>query len=282
MKELTAHTIDKQKASNLFVIIMLLFCLLPVLINCLLLAPLYTVVSYDVAYPDWLATLMHYAMDLIDIIAFSVPYSLIIFSVLLLSKKTARTVIFIYIGVFLLQIPLRIFMNIPLHGTVGSVDQIIIDIIYLLVYFVLYVIQLMIVYFFATTDCNRHMRRIAAINTKRSKRGKSVHDADELPEVLPLSGLYSRFNPLQHSALKMGLLILAVHVLTRVINDIDYGMPQSAGEIFVMIAYYLSDIIYGVIAYFIALFIFTAVYDKLKKKTADGDEPASADSSDIV
>ena len=221
-------------------------------------------------------------MDLMDIIAFSVPYALIIFSTLLISKRVARNVALIYCGIFLLQIPARILMNIPVNGSVGSIEQITVDVIYLLVYFLLYVVQLLIVYLFATTDCNKYMRRIAALNKKRTKHGGPARDTEDLPCVLPLSGLYRPFNPLQHSALKMGILILAVRVLTRVINDISYGLPQSLGEVLIMLAYYLSDIIYGVIAYFVALFVFTVVYDKLKKKTADEDEPASADDSDII
>ena len=46
-----------------------------------------------------------------------------------------------------------------------------------------------------------------------------------------------------------------------IITDIEIGLPSSFAEVMVMIVGYLTDIIYGVVAYIIAIFIFNLLYD---------------------
>ncbi len=276
MNELLAHPINKDRSKKIFKISMLLFCLLPVVINCVALVPLYVSMSANALYSSSaLTVIIKYVQDFFDLCAFSVSYALIIFSVLLISKKQARTIVLIYTCVFLLKIPLTLAMNVFLYGTLGSATDIALDVTYMLVYFALAMIQLFIVYWFATTDTNKYLKSIAFIkekNEKNAKRRKGSQkkdvDKDEikLPTVLPLTKFISWYNPLQRSAIKMGIFIAAIKIFSRLLNDITFGAPQSFGEVMIMVVYYLSDLLYGVIAYIISLLVFTAIYDKLKKK----------------
>lgn len=284
MNELLSHPINKDKSKKLFFLTMVLFCLIPVIINCVALVPLYASLSANVKYQaSVLPVIIKYVQDFFDLCAFSVSYALIIFSLLLVSKKRARSVVLIYTIVFLAKIPIKLVMNIFIYGSLGSSTDIIIDIAYMVVYFALEMLQLLAVYIFATTDSEKYMRSVAFINAKNKKRAKAKKDGtqeklEKPASVLPFSKLVSWYNPLQRSAIKMGILICAIKILSRISNDIAYGAPESLGEVLIMLVYYLSDFIYGIIAYIIALIVFTLVYEKMKAKNnekTDGDSSPS-------
>ena len=257
--------INTEKAKKYFWLVMMLFCALPVLLNTLLITPLYVVLENDVAFSgSFLTMLIYYIKDLFEVIAFSVAYSVIIFSVLLLSKRKARLAVLLYTVIYFLQIPLKLIMNIPLYGSLGSIDDIVLDVIYLTIYFLFYMLQLLIVWLFATTDTNKYLRYIAFIKERKNKKGKVLPEDAEA--VLPITKFFNRFNPLQRSAFKMSMLILAIKLFSRIINDIAYGAPSSFGEVAIMLVYYVSDLLYGIVAYVIALLVFTFIHSKAKKK----------------
>ena len=60
----------------------------------------------------------------------------------------------------------------------------------------------------------------------------------------------------------MGILMGSVHMLTRIIYDIFYGLPTTLADMLWMITYYLSDIVTAFIMYVVALFIFMKHNDK--------------------
>ncbi len=261
---------------------MLLFCLLPVLLDTIALTPLYVTLQADVAYADGiLAMTVYYAKDILSLFAFSSAYALIIFAVACLSKKHARSIIFIYTLIFFAQIPFKLAMNIVLYGSLGTRLEILNDLIYLFFYFLLNILQILIVYFFATTDMNKYLQYAELLREKRKAKGKK--EKSEVPEpILPITRLLNRYNPLQRSAFKMGLLMLGLKVISRILNDISYGAPASLEEAMVMLAYYLSDILYGAVAYFMALLIFGIIHDKLKKETDEDISPSISDESSII
>jgi len=78
----------------------------------------------------------------------------------------------------------------------------------------------------------------------------------------------------------MSLMILIMRLFSRILNDISYGAPKSFGEVMIMVLYYASDILYGVVAYVIALITFNAVYDKLKITEKETDKEISSSALD--
>ena len=151
-------------------------------------------------------------------------------------------------------------MNAVVYGTIGDSMQITIDVIYLSVYFLLEMLQLLIVYGFAKFDSDRYKLYVSSLDNKKNV------GTEEQKNILPFSKFVDRYNPLLRSALKTGLLILGLKLFTRVINDITYGAPSSLGEVLLMAVYYVSDIIYGAVAYTIIVLTMTLIYEKLKKK----------------
>lgn len=281
MNRFTELPLNIQKAKRIFALSMILFCLIPVLLDTLVLTPLYVTLQADVAFSNGILTMsVYYVKDMISILAFSSAYAVIIFAVFFVDRRSAGFAVLLYSLIYLLQIPLKIIMNIFIYGSLGSADDIILDVVYLVFYYILYMLQMLAVYLFATTDTNKHLRYLAFLKDKKKKKIKDA-SPEQAPYVLPTSKLFSRSNPIQRSAVKMSLLVFGIKVLSRVLNDISYGAPTSFGEVLIMLVYYLSDILCGIIAYVIALLIFSFLYERLKQKKAEGDETPSASSKII-
>ena len=271
MTELIACPTDlnnKKRVSNMTWLFMALFFLLPLILNNLIIIPIYATLEANVAYSGSLLTIViKYLQDFFDLFAFSSAYALIIFSALLLDGKRSRFIALFYAITYLLVIPVKMLMNVVIYGSLGSTSQIIIDAIYLGVYFVLYLIQLLVVYIFAATDSSRYISSLEAL--RASKRDKTRQRAENIGRVLPFSKFIDWYNPLQRSAIKMSALITAIKVGTRIINDVSVGAPESFGEVMIMVVYYLSDLIYGAVAYIVAIFIISLFFERLKKKDGD-------------
>ena len=271
MTELIACPTDlnnKKRVSNMTWLFMALFFLLPLILNNLIIIPIYATLEADVVYSGSLLTIViKYLQDFFDLLAFSSAYALIIFSALLLDGKRSRFIALFYAITYLLVIPVKMLMNVVIYGSLGSTSQIIIDVIYLGVYFVLYLLQLLAVYIFAATDSSRYISSLEAL--RASKRDKARQRAENIGSVLPFSKFIDWYNPLQRSAIKMSALITAIKVGTRIINDVSVGAPESYGEVMIMVVYYLSDFIYGAVAYIVAIFVISLFFERLKKKDGD-------------
>lgn len=271
MTELIACPTDlnnKKRVSKMTWLFMALFFLLPLILNNLIIIPIYATLEADVAYSGSLLTIViKYLQDFFDLLAFSSAYALIIFSALLLDGKRSRFIALFYAITYLLVIPVKMLMNVVIYGSLGSTSQIIIDVIYLGVYFVLYLIQLLVVYIFAATDSSRYISSLEAL--RASKRDKARQRVENIGSVLPFSKFIDWYNPLQRSAIKMSVLITAIKVGTRIINDVSVGAPESFGEVMIMVVYYLSDFIYGAVAYIVAIFVISLFLERLKKKDGD-------------
>ncbi len=259
---------NKKRVSKMLWLFMALFFLLPLILNNLVIIPIYATLEANTLYSGSLLTVViKYIQDFFDLFAFSSAYALIIFSSLLLDKKRSGFIAVFYAATYLLVIPVKILMNVVIYGSLGNSQQIIIDVIYLSVYFVLYLLQLLAVYIFATTDSSHYLSSIEALRS--SKRDKARAKAEQIGSVLPFSKFIDWYNPLQRSAIKMGILITVIKVGTRIINDVFVGAPESFGEVMIMVVYYLSDFIYGAVAYLVALFIINLFFERLKKKDGD-------------
>ena len=88
-------------------------------------------------------------------------------------------------------------------------------------------------------------------------------------EYLPLKKIYSKGNPLQISAIFAGLVLSAVKVLSRIIYDVFYGLPESLIEVLSMILFYASDMLVSVIAYGAILIIVAGIHRSALVKKQD-------------
>lgn len=96
-----------------------------------------------------------------------------------------------------------------------------------------------------------------------SEKQKAARITGDLCSLKPLevNTVYSRKNPLLLCALISGILLSALKIAMRISHDVKYtrffGAPEEIGEILLMIAYYLSDVLICALVYAVEWVIFS-------------------------
>ncbi len=101
------------------------------------------------------------------------------------------------------------------------------------------------------------------------KAANSLNDGDinkaEKFRLLPFKQIFSFDNNIQRSIFFCSLFYSLVLIVSRIIYDIDYGLPSDLTDAMWMITYYLLDIVRGAIYYIVSVAILNLLY-KLHKK----------------
>ena len=278
MNDILPTPINEARIKKILAITMILFCILPTVLNIVCLTPIYFSLENNTVYKGSAITLtLKYISDLFDIISFGSVYAMIIFSLVLLSGKVSASLSLIYVALLLLKIPARLLMNIPLYGTIGTTEEIIADLISLVFYFLIEIIQFFAVLAFASVVSKSYLRSVSFLNKKSNQNSRIEH-------ILPIKKFVNWYNPLLRAAIYSSITVIVFKVLARLVTDIDAGAPSSFGEVMIIAVNYLTDAIYGLVAYVIAIFIFNWLFEKLtntsnstaKNKNKADDESSSA------
>ena len=270
MNDILPTPINEKRVAKILSIVLLLFCLLPTVLNITCLTPIYFNLENNTLYRGTAITLtLKYISDLLDLISFSSVYAIIIFSLTLLKKRATVLVSIAYSVFLLLKIPARLLLNIPLYGTIGAPTEILADLISLSFYFILEILQFILVLLFASIVTNSYLRSVEFINNKNAKNKKnSKAPKTNIEHILPIKKFVNWYNPLLRASFFASITITAFKFLARIITDIDAGAPTSFGEVMIMIVNYLTDAVYGLVAYVIAILIFNLLFEKLTKETS--------------
>ena len=195
-------------------------------------------VLYVSILPDILVVLI----DLFEVALFAAGFSIIIFS-LFMKLPTVRLLL-IYTASMLLRRAFDLCGALIL-GNALSVD----DIVYNLLYFALDVAMGTAVFLISRARAKKHHIKLALNSKKDALFSNDEITADpDTASVYPFKKIYSKENPPQVCALSASIILSAVKIISRIIYDIGYGAP-SLSEIPVMIIYYSSDILIGIILY---------------------------------
>lgn len=231
--------------------LLLFFCLacaLLYIIYALALAPLYSSVSSDIMFKDTpLPFALRILLDITDVLVFAAAFASITYACFRFSVGRAVLFSVIYLGLTVFRHALSFVMEFVDSSYIGLEDWISFGI-----YFAAEILIVTVVLFIAVYQRGKYGRFLNAARL-------SPKNAEPL---LPFKKVYSKDNPLQICLLMQALLISAMKMLTRIISDIIYGAPTSVSEALVMVIYYLSDVLNGVIFYAAVYFIF----DKISKK----------------
>lgn len=274
MNNILPTPINEKRIGKILTVALLLFCLLPTVLNITCLTPIYFNLENNTLYRGSAITLtLKYISDLFDLISFTSVYAMIIFSLILFKKRATVLITLFYSSLLILKIPSRLLMNIPLYGTIGTTEEIIADIISLSFYFILEILQFTLVFIFASIVSNSYLRSVEIITNKNKKSTAIEH-------ILPIKKFINWYNPLLRAAIFSSLTIIVFKFFARVITDIDAGAPNSFGEIMIMVVNYLTDAVYGIVAYVIAILIFNLLFDKLtSNKNSDNFDDKNKDKS---
>ena len=220
----------------------------------LVLTPLYSLSNSDILFSTTvIPELLRTTIDLLEVCVFAVSFSILLFSVFLQYRTTRLTVL--YLGAILFRRIAVLAVTLVFNGAIGaedlfsSITNLLLE--SLLVLFVLWI---------ARARKNRLNQQLAEFS-KASALFSS--DAPEKPDPLrlfPFKKLYSKENPIQSCVLWIGVLLSALKVLSRLIFDIGYGAPTDIWEVLLMLVYYLSDLLIGVIFYVLSVLFLTRLF----------------------
>ena len=207
------------------------------------LAWLYTQASTNVLFiGGWLPFVMRLLLELIDVAIFAGAYFCIVYAFFRMSIKKAWLFPVLYLVLSLVRRAITLLLQLIQVQYIGSDD-----ILSLVMYYVLDVIQLCIV--------------LAVVIYEVRKSRRFINDYKEAgletPEFLPFTKVFSKNNPFQMCSLKLAVMISGIKIATRIVSDLYYGAPESLAEVLIMATYYTSDLLNGVIFYTILWFLFS-------------------------
>ena len=251
---------DKKRTVRCVALLFILLCILPVALNITCLTPIYFSLNNNTLYSGGAIIItLEYLMDFFDLLSFTSVYSIIIFALVFSKKKLCAAVSISYVIFLLLKIPARILMNLPLYGTIGDKVHIIGDLLLLSSYFIIELAQFLTVLLTSVFIAKSYNAAIEAIKEK----GKKAPE-----QILPIKKLVNWYNPLLRAGIFMSIIITAFKFLSRLITDIEAGLPSSFAEVMIITVNYLADAIYGFSAYIIAILIFNFFFEKIIKKSS--------------
>ena len=268
MKDILPIQINEKRIPRVLTVTLLLSSFLPVILNIFCLSPFLFSLENNVVYQNTaIPTTVRYISYLLTVLSFTAVYATIIFSKLLLNKRVTLTVSLLYCALLVFKIPATLLISLPFTGAI-----ILADVIMLLFYFLLDILQFALIYVFISIPLKSYTRSVILLSEKE----KSPKNTKQL---LPITKPIDWYNPFLRSAIYMSISISAFRILERLISSIGIIPPESFGEVMVIITDYISDIIFGIVAYIIAIFIFNLLYDKLTK-TIDRSKENKADEKD--
>ena len=200
--------------------------------------------------------------EITEILVWALALTLISYAIFFrLPKSIIQCLCFLLIGLLLLHRIFELVMVLIVYGSLDLYNDILENIFYLIGDLLL----VLITYLLASSTAKAYYRR-RAIKTK----AKSLFENDTSIDVTqedfyPFKKIFDKANPLQVCLLKIAILFSAIKLLSRLLFDIGVGAPDGFGEFLIMFAYYLSDLIFGIVFYVLAILIFHRLFAKINK-----------------
>ncbi len=206
-----------------------------------ILLPLYVYLCSDIMYVDTvLPNIVEAVYTLIELSVFVLSFAFIIYHGIKYSLKDAKYFILAYSGAILFKYLSNYLITSVMEGGLSLVSFKNVGILILIEAF-----QVGVLVFCVRTIRNECS---AALDAGRS--------------CFPLQKLFDLGNPMQRAAFIGALIICVLKIITRIIYDITYGMPDSLLEVLVMVGYYSLDIVVGVMCYFAEIWILMGLNEK--------------------
>lgn len=225
------------------------------------LAPITDMVSNDqtIGIP-YLINILDLLQVVLNVVAFFICYAIVEYSIYRFKASKSLVLIAVFSGATLLKYGLYmvssffIFDSVPSSGealknafTQFSVNALV------------ELVQFWLVAFLAYLAIRKH-KMLSDIASKSAE--KVGMEFDPRTRVFPFKKLFSLSNPLQHSALVTAITVSAFMILNRLIYDLwlivnmNQGLPEGWVDALWMVAGYGSDILCGIVGYFIMIFVF--------------------------
>lgn len=208
----------------------------------LILTPVYMLIVSDRVYQ---ATLLPYIMDIVmslaEIFTFGVCYSIVIYSAVMRRTRTAAAVCGIYVAASVLRRGAALGVSFMMYKFIDKRD-----IFNVSLPIIIETVQVFTVFLATYLAARRYRQALILYSARRGDVGQL--------DIIEMNSVFDRKNPLLVGTLTSAVMLIIVNVSMRIYSDIGYGAPAGISEVLVMIAYYLSDILVGVILYTVCWF----------------------------
>ncbi len=243
------NNVNEKKRKRLFCTLLISSAVFLVL-SSIILTPLYIYACSDVVYATTaIPEILEIVIDIVDVMAYAVCFSVIIYSIFKFSLKSSVRLILVYCAYVFLKYLANLVISSIVDGVFSPSD-----VIYVLIYLALDIILLALILTIAIAFMRRYYENRSVIekaNNTLEKKTPSVHE-----DLFAAKKFFSPKNPLQCAALVTGIILSAAKILSRIRYDIYIGAPTSLADTMWMIAYYASDILIAIIVYAISLYMF--------------------------
>ncbi len=249
----------------------IIFCLITLFaaysLNGFLLSPITFAVSGDIIYADTvIPTLLGIIGELIELVAIAICYAVMISLLYDAGKLHIKPLFWLFLGSTLYKYTANTVISWIMGGSIPSLW--IWDVVNILYYTVLELLQLYIVYMASVSVITRYTDKRAIIDKVQKKTGENSISC--CPEPFPFNKLYDKENCLLRSAYFCALVTFIAKLSGTLLNDvwsmIVYGLPSVPVTWLLMILNYLSKVIFGAIAYFIIIAMLSRLLNKERVK----------------
>ena len=225
-------------------------CAVMYILTQLILTPIYTTVLSNRVYRDtFLPYVLNIIMDLAEILTFGLCYSIVIYTAVTRRTRTAAAVCGIYVAASVLRRAAALGVSFFMYRFIDKRD-----IFNVSIPVIIEAIQVFTVLLFTVLAAKRYR---TALYNFAARRGNTAR-----LEELKMDSAFDRKNPLLVGSLVSAVMLVIINLSMRIYSDIGYGAPSGASEVLIMIAYYLSDILVGVILYAVCWFTISKLTEK--------------------
>lgn len=231
-------------------------------LNGLVVSPIYIGVINNIMYDgSALVDVLFYLRRLLELVAVAVAYAVLVYGIYRFTLSGFKGGVGIFIGATLYKYSLNAIVDWINNG--GIPTTWLIDILYVLYYSILELLQLALVLAIVCALISRHWKAVEFC--------KKVGKTDLVPEIFPFKKLYDKENCLLRSTLACSIVILLISLMTQAINDIM--TIEKILDPLLMIVAYLAEVVLAVICYIVMFVTLNICADKLEIACGKKEKP---------
>lgn len=213
-----------------------------------------------ILFQSILPDLIDIVRDLTEILVWALAISLVSYAIFFrLPKSTVFRLCFLLIALLVLHRIFELLVILIIQGTLDLAN----DILWNLFYLVGDLLLILISYLLITSTSKKYYHKRAVLTKAKSLFANDQSLDLKQEDFYPFKKIFDKTNPLQLCLLKIAILFSATKILSRLIFDIGYGAPKDFLEVLIMFAYYLSDLLLGIVFYVFAILIFHRLFAKM-------------------
>lgn len=211
-------------------------------LNGLVVSPIYIGVINDIMFDGSpLVYILDYLRRLLELAAVALAYAVAIYGAYRLTLAKFKGIVAIFAGMTLYKYAINTVVDWVNYG--GIPITWLLDVLYVLYYSILELLQLALVLWIVSAIIARHNKAVAFCE----KTGRE----DLIPTLFPFKKIYDKENCLLRSTLACAIVIMAISLVSKGINDI-FTIEKIVDPILMIVAY-LVEVVLAVICYFVML-----------------------------